>query len=97
MKRDRRTAHGTQGARTEQVGTKHDSVQPCALCTVMLAEGVTGEGWPTGSILDTPELRDWLDVFHAALPGGVPADNYAGRPIVGARTPLRDSEGWSAT
>jgi hypothetical protein len=51
----------------EQVGTKHDSRPPCALCTALLAEGVTGEGWPMGSILDTPELAEILALHHSGL------------------------------
>lgn len=67
MARVRRHVDPDYSALREQVGTKHDSRPPCALCTVMLAEGVTGEGWPMGSILDTPELRELLDLHHTEL------------------------------
>jgi len=51
----------------ELVGTKHDTRPPCALCAALLAEGVTGEGWPMGSILDTPELAEILALHHSGL------------------------------
>lgn len=54
------------GLMVEQVGRHHDSRLPCALCTVLLAEGVTGEGWPTESILNAPELVETLDLFHVS-------------------------------
>lgn len=72
MARVRRQVTYDYGPRTEQVGTHHDTVEPCALCTVLLAEGVTGEGWPIGSILDTPELAELLALYHIQRAAGVP-------------------------
>jgi hypothetical protein len=67
MARVRRQVLSNHLVAREVVGTKHDTVGPCALCTVLLAEGVTGEGWHTGSILDTPELRELLELHHRRL------------------------------
>lgn len=58
------------GARThlalirEVVGTQHDTVPPCALCTVLLAEMAAEEELTTASLFETPEGRRLIERFH---------------------------------